>query len=148
MPIGFVVFVLLHIPLCYWFIGMLKKRRAKKAKVCPCPLAMCLSTSCMPHSCSGAYLSQQGLLIAMTTWFILGMSRGSSGGDALYYKAFAWASKGWVAQNTSGRERAGLVEPVLLPVLCSRSVCSCLACGSLLPVRCPAALIAEGASHG
>ena len=33
MPIGFVVFVLLHIPLCYWFVGMLKKRRAKKMKV-------------------------------------------------------------------------------------------------------------------
>ena len=40
VPIGFLVFVLLHIPLCYWFVGMLKKRRAKKIKVCPgsaCP---------------------------------------------------------------------------------------------------------------
>ncbi len=33
VPIGFVVFVLLHIPLCYWFVGMLKKRRAMKMKV-------------------------------------------------------------------------------------------------------------------
>jgi len=33
VPIAFVIFVLLHIPLCYWFVGMLKKRRAKKDKV-------------------------------------------------------------------------------------------------------------------
>ena len=33
VPIVFVVFVLLLIPLCYWFVGMMKKRRAKKEKV-------------------------------------------------------------------------------------------------------------------
>ncbi len=43
VPIGFVIFVLLHIPLCYWFIGMLRKRRAKKAKVSP----WFLSPSCL-----------------------------------------------------------------------------------------------------
>ena len=36
VPIAFVVFVLLHIPLCYWFVGMLKKRKAKKLQVCTC----------------------------------------------------------------------------------------------------------------
>ena len=33
VPIAFVIFVLLHIPLCYWFVGMLKKRRSNKHKV-------------------------------------------------------------------------------------------------------------------
>ena len=33
VPIAFVVFVLLHIPLCYWFVGMLKKRKAQKLQV-------------------------------------------------------------------------------------------------------------------
>ena len=57
MPIGFVVFVLLHIPLCYWFIGMLKKRRAKKAKVCLGPHATCLATSAY-HTPAVVYLSK------------------------------------------------------------------------------------------
>ena len=34
VPLVFIVLVLLHIPLCYWFVGMMKKRRIKKEKVC------------------------------------------------------------------------------------------------------------------